>query len=162
MKRYLKRMILVVPILLVLLVPVSVLADQAYHSERLDFTLTANGDANGHPALRHGQVVNIHPNGPVNGAFERYMVSGAKSDTSYTVRLDVFGFVDGFGCDGTLDLQIPTGALETNSRGSGHHQAFFSPTDLEGFSGRTLGVIWNLEAGGVDAYATQCTTVVID
>lgn len=162
MKRYLNRTILAVPILLALLVSTTVLADRAYHSERLDFTLTAAGDADGHPELRHGQVVNIHPNGPVVGALERYMVSGAMPNTIYKVRLDVFGIVDELGCDGTLDLQLPTGELETNGGGVGHHQAFFGPTDIGGFSGLTLGVIWNLEAGGVDAYNTACTTVVID
>jgi hypothetical protein len=159
MKRYLKRIILVVPVLLVLLVPVSVLADQAYHSERLDLTLTANGDANGHPALRHGQVVNIHPNGPVNGALERYMVSGAMSDTSYNVRIEVF--LPGCLVSAGDPIDIP-GVLETNGRGVGQHQGFFSTEALIPFSGATLGVIWNLEAGGVDAYATECTTVVID
>ena len=48
-----------------------VFADQAYHSERLDLSVTEDGVAAGHPELQRGQVVNIHPNGPVNGAHER-------------------------------------------------------------------------------------------
>ena len=49
---------------------------------------------------------------------------------------------------------------------SGHHQGFFSMEALIPFSGATLGVIWNLEIEPgpppVDAYTTECTTVVID
>lgn len=159
MNRHLKRTILMIPVILALLVTTSVLADQAYHSERLDLTLTELGEGAGHTALRHGQVVNIHPNGPVNGALERYLVSGAKPNTSYTVRLDVFAP----GCDGVVNLAIPIGGtLDTNGGGVGHHQGFFSMEDLIPFSGANVGVRWNLVAEDVDAYTTECTTVVID
>ena len=159
MKRHLKRSILIIPVILALMVTTAVFADQAYHSERLDISVTEAGDDAGHPVLRHGQVVNIHPNGPVNGALERYMLSGASPDTSYTVRLDVFGP----GCEGIPSLAIPiAGSLDTNAQGTGHHQGYFSMTDLIPFSGATVGVMWNFVADGVDAYETECTTVVID
>jgi hypothetical protein len=59
---------------MILTVSTTVVADQVYHSERLPFALTDAGLLAGHPELRSGQVVNIHPNGPVNGALERYMI----------------------------------------------------------------------------------------
>ncbi len=90
---------------LLLTLSTSVVADQVYHSERLPFTLTDAGAFVGHPELRSGQVVNIHPNGPVNGALERYMINGAKPNTSYQVVLQVFNSTS---CDGDLALLLPT------------------------------------------------------
>ena len=157
-----KRTILLATSLLAFLIAgaTSVLADQAYHSERLDFALTADGASAGHPILRHGQVVNIHPNGPVNGALERYMVSGAKPDTSYDVRLDAY-FGD---CVGEPVLSAVPDTLDTNGKGVAHGQGFFSPADLAGASGLTLRAQWTLNevVEDVDAYQTDCTTVVID
>ena len=154
-----RRAILVIPIVLTLLLTTSVLADQVYHSERLDFAQTDDGRDDGHPALRHGQVVNIHANGPVVGALERYMVSGAKPNTDYAVVLDIFAP----GCDGDFVLRFPIdGLLETDSRGVGHHQGFFSVEDLVGFFGGPWGVQYILVAEDTDAYASECTTVFVD
>ena len=136
----------------------AVVADQAYHTERLDFDLTAAGEAAGHPDLRHGDVVNIHPNGPVNGALERYMVSGAMPNTAYDVLLEAFAG----GCGGELALSMTTTTLDTSRAGNAHGDGFFSADDLVPLSGATLGAQWTLRADGVDAYQTVCTTVIID
>jgi hypothetical protein len=134
------------------------LADQVYHSERIELELTADGDAAGHPELRAGHVVNIHPNGPVNGALERYVVSGAMPDTSYDVLLEAFGG----GCGGDSLFAMVTASLDTNANGAAHADLTLTPSDLAPLSGATVGAQWTLQAGGVDAYQTSCTTVVID
>lgn len=133
-------------------------ADQVYHTERLDFALTAAGAAAGHPQLRSGQVVNIHPDGPVNGALERYMISGAKPNTGYDVGLEAFLG----GCEGPLVLTMTTASLQTGGNGTAVGNASFSAEDLAPFSGLTVGVQWTLSSAGVDAYQTACTTVIID
>ncbi len=136
------------------------LADQTYHSERLDLWRTAAGQAAGHPKLRSGQVVNIHPNGPVNGAIERYMINGAAANTTYQVVIEAFADLK---CAGDSALSIPTTLLSTNRQGNAHGQAGFSRDDLIPFSGQTLGVFWTLVGnGGVIAYRTDCTVVSID
>jgi hypothetical protein len=134
------------------------LADQAYHSQRIDFELTADGEVAGHPELRAGHVVNIHPNGPVNGALERYMINGALPDVSYDVVLEAFGG----GCGGGSLFTMMTATLNTNAKGSAHADLTLTPSDLAPLSGATVGAQWTLQAGGVDAYQTPCTTVVID
>jgi hypothetical protein len=136
------------------------IADQVYHSERLDFRLTDEGDAAGHPELRSGHVVNIHPNGPVNGALERYMINGAAANANYQVVILAFTELD---CVGDPTLEIPTALLETNAQGNAHGKAKFSRADLDPFSGATVGVYWTLEdEDGVVAYRTDCTVVSID
>lgn len=136
----------------------AVFADQVYHTERLEFALTAAGVTDSHPELRHGDVVNIHPNGPVNGALERYMINRAKPDTSYDVVVDVLSG----GCDGGPLFTLTTTTLQTNGAGNAHGQGFFAAEDLAPLSGATLGVQWTLRADGVDAYQTPCTIVNID
>ncbi|MGE0826766.1 MAG: hypothetical protein AB7G75_31310 [Candidatus Binatia bacterium] len=156
MKRVL-LLTLVGSFILSLLLPGFVGADKVYHSERLDFWLTEAGDLAGHPELRSGHVVNIHPNGPVNGALERYMINGAKPDTSYQVVI----LVSEIGCVGE-PTRFSTALLETNRKGNAQGKAGFSPADLAGFSGQTFGVRWILEAGNVAAYETDCTIVSVD
>src|SRR5574341_1042473 len=100
---------------LLLTLSTTVVADQVYHSERLPLALTDAGVFVGHPELRSGQVVNIHPNGPVNGALERYMINGALPNTGYQVVLQVFTSSI---CGGVPALLIPTAILETNAQGN--------------------------------------------
>lgn len=133
-------------------------ADQVYHSERLDLTLTGDGATAGHPDLLSGQVINVHPNGPVNGALERYSIVGAKPNTSYDVMLAAYIG----GCSGAPVLALTTAVLNTNDRGVAHAAASFSADDLAPFSGATVQVQWTLVASGVQAYQTTCTTVTID
>lgn len=158
MKRIFNSLVLFSSIAIVLATATVVLADQVYHSERLDFTLTADGQAAGHPILRDGHVVNIHPNGPVNGAIERYMINGANPETIYNMNLSAFAG----GCGGERLFELTTTVLMTDKNGNAHGEKIFTPDDLAGLSGMTVGAKWTLVAGGVDAYQTICTTVRID
>lgn len=137
-------------------------ADQLFHSKRLDFWLTDDGEAAGHPELRSGHVVDIHPNGPVNGALERYMINGAAPNSSYQVVLQVFSDL---GCAGDPLLSPPlsTALLETNAQGKAHGQWHFSRADISGFSGFVGGVFWTLvDEDDVVAYRTDCIVVSVD
>ena len=123
-------------------------ADGVYHSERLSF-------AGGSDPAFHGQVVNIHPNGPVNGALERYQVVRAKPSTDYEVWIQF--------CTGVaFEDFTQTAVLNTDRRGNGHASAGFSAADLVPFSGATVVIRWVLRSGPANAYATPCTTVTID
>src|SRR6266542_1717276 len=78
--------------LALLLAPITLaLADQDFHTERLPFSLTAEGAAAEppHPTLRSGHVVDIHANGPQIGALERYVINGARPNSSYDVVLEL-------------------------------------------------------------------------
>lgn len=135
-------------------------ADRTYHSERLDLVLTDAGDEAGHPELRSGHVVNIHPNGPVNGALERYLINGAQANTEYQVVIEAY---DSLACAGEPSLEIPTALLTTNRQGNAHGRARFSRAELDPFSGATIGVRWTLISDDdVTAYETECTVVSID
>ena len=123
-------------------------ADGVYHSERLSFAGGAD------PAF-HGQVVNIHPNGPVNGALERYQVVRAEPSTDYEVWIQ-------FCEDADFTDFTQTAVLSTDLRGNGHASAGFSAADLVPFSGATVMIRWVLRVDAVDVYATPCTTVTID
>jgi hypothetical protein len=123
-------------------------SDGVYHSERLSFAGGAD------PAF-HGQVVNIHPNGPVNGALERYQVVGAEPSTDYEVWIQ---FCEG--ADFTDFMQ--TAVLTTDLHGNGHASAGFSAADLAPFSGATVTIRWVLRVDAADVYVTPCTTVTID
>lgn len=123
-----------------------VVADRVYHTERLELApLVALEDG-------QGQVVNIHANGPVIGALERYQMVGATPSTDYEVWIDFCG----------AGPFIQTTTLSTDKHGNGHAKAGFSAEDLAPFSGATVEIQWVLRTGGADAYATPCTTVVID
>ena len=123
-------------------------ADGVYHSERLSFV-------GGADLAFHGQVVNIHTNGPVNGALERYQVVSAEPSTDYEVWIQ-------FCEDGDFADFMQTAVLTTDSRGNGHASASFSSADLAPFSGATVTIRWVLRADTADVYATPCTTVTID
>lgn len=137
-------------------------ADQTYHTERLDLQLTQAGAGAGHPALRSGQVVNIHPNGAINGAIERYMINGAKPNTRYHVEILVFDGADKQ-CLGDSIFFVPTATMTTNAQGSAHGQGHFSRANLVPFKGAVLPVNWSLrDDNSVSAYETRCTVVSVD
>ena len=122
-----KSILALVGVLALVLTPLTaVVADQVFHSQRLSFSLTDAGALNGHPKLRSGHVVDIHANGPQIGALERYMINGAKPNTSYQVVLDV---LDG-GCEGAPFGLIATDTLETKAQGNAQGQAVFTPEQL--------------------------------
>ena len=138
--------------------PVS--ANQAYHTQNLELTLTQAGMLAGNPVLRAGHVVNIHASGPNIGAIERYLIEGAKPNTSYNVVTDVF-----LSCGGTHLLQLHDTVLMTNGNGDAQGGIVLSDTTLDGFvdggTSLTLGVQWSLLSGGIAAYQTVCTTVTL-
>jgi hypothetical protein len=148
--------------LALLLAPITVaLADQAFHTERLPLSLTAEGAATEppHPTLRSGHVVDIHANGPQIGSLERYVINGARANSSYDVVLELF---EG-DCEGAESLPVMTTTLETNKQGNAHGGFVFTAEDLAPFSGAVVGVRWTLvDEEGIIAYATSCIVVPID
>jgi hypothetical protein len=122
-------------------------ADDVYHTERLEFV--------GADADFHGQVINIHPNGPVNGALERYQIVRAAPQTSYDVWIQ-------FCSNGAFTDFMRTTGIVTNRQGNGHARAKFTAAQLGPFSGVTVSIRWVLKSGGAIAYTTACTTVTID
>lgn len=121
-------------------------ADQVYHSERLVLSPTDSSVGG------TGQVINIHPNGPVVGALERYQLRGGEAHTAYEVWIQF--------CGGDDFLQTAT--LQTDRHGNGHAQGYFSAEDLAPFSGLVVNIRWALRSGGANVYVTECTTVTID
>jgi hypothetical protein len=145
-----------------LLAPISgTLADQDFHTQRLPLFLTAEGAVADppHPPLRSGQVVDIHANGPQIGALERYMINGARANSTYAVVLEIFAG----DCAGVPSPPIMTTTLETNQQGNAHGGFVFTAEDLAPVSGAVVGVRWTLvDAEGVLAYATSCIVVTVD
>ena len=125
-----------------------VAADAVYHTERLPFVGESNSQF-------HGQVLNIHPNGPVNGAIERYQVVGAEPSTEYAVWIQVCD-------DGDFVDFLQTTELTTNRQGNGHGSFRLSAEALGPFHGLVLVIRWTLQTDGEVVYATPCTTVTID
>lgn len=121
-------------------------ADAVYHTERLELMPAAGSGETG-----SGMVVNIHPNGPVVGAEERYQIKKAEPHTEYAVWLVVNG--------GDF---VQTATIVTDRNGNGHAKAGFSAADLAPFSGFTLQVKWELRVEGAVAYETEVTTVTLD
>jgi hypothetical protein len=150
----------------VLATPLTGFADQLFHSVRLPFVLTPEGAAVDNPPLRSGHVIDIHPNGPVYGAHERYVVNGAKPNHSYEVVLRIFAD-DADDCQGTpfpgFD-PFPTVTLETNQNGVAHGKFDFpagAPLEEPLF----LWVYWTLvdvEEAETVAYQTDCILVGVD
>lgn len=146
---------------LVLMPSTAGFADQVFHTARLPFFLTLDGEDHGHPVLRSGQVVDIHPNGPVNGAHERYMINGAKPDTEYAVVLRVFD-VDCAGAPNPAFDMLMTTILTTDQHGNAHGKFTF-PAAAPLPAPISFGVLWTLvDENGVVAYDTDCITVGID
>jgi hypothetical protein len=160
--------ILLATIASLLATPMTGFADQLFHSVRLPFVLTLEGANAGNPPLRSGQVIDIHPNGPVYGAHERYMVNGAKPNHSYDVILRIFD-VDADDCQGTpfpgFD-PLHTVTLETNQNGVADGKFDFpagDPLDEPLF----VWVYWTLvDVDDADtdtvAYQTDCILAGVD
>lgn len=132
----------------------SATADQVYHTEHLPLSPVADAP------LKSGFVNNIHPNGPQLYAKEVYALKGAEPNTEYTVVLH--GYLDSTACEGEADLEIPTAAFTTNVAGNGKGSVKFTPEDVAGIRGLTIGVRWTVEDASGPAYETACTTVVLD
>ena len=158
-----KSILALIGVLVLVLTPLTaVVADQLFHTVRLSLGLTLDGALHGHPVLRSGHVVDIHPNGPVNGALERYMINGAKRNTEYDVVLRIFNL----DCTGVatpgLD-PLTTTTLITDKNGNAQGKVAFPPLSLPLPS---FGIRWTLvavnEVPVVVAYETDCITVGVD
>ena len=149
-------------------------ADQSYHTEQL-----ALHPVGGEP-LHTGFVINIHANGPEIYALERYVLVGARPNTTYQVYLLLFR--DTTDCSANLvDLAgggrgIPTQQLQTNGEGNGEAH-FVIPPEIPTALGlrpapgnppRQHGVEWQVrivdEHGSVGqvAYETDCSIAILD
>src|SRR5260221_12608339 len=95
---------------------------------------------------------------PLHGALERYLLNGAKANTSYEVTLHLFDS----DCDGAPAGLVTTTTLETNAQGNAHGQALFTAEQLTPFAGLVFGIQWTLVSGSVIAYQTPCIVVAID
>ena len=92
--RQMLSLVLVATVALLLAPLTGALADKDFHTQRLTFSLTPEGAdiIPPHPVLRSGQVVDIHANGPQIGALERYEINGARANTSYEVKLELWPY----------------------------------------------------------------------
>lgn len=136
----------------------TVLADQSYHTERIDLSVTDEGAAAGH-SLRNGQVVNIHPNGPVNGAIELYVLNDALPETEYEVWWDI-------------GIELPTNlggdpsplVITTDKNGNGKC-VYQIPRQWQidmGFTDVDFTVRWIFKSGGIIVFATEWVDVHVD
>lgn len=147
-------LLLVVVLLALVFVPVTASADGVYHSEHIALTPV------GTQPLRTGFVENIHANGPVVFAMERYVLNGASPETTYQVALNIW--VGNLTCTGAPTAVLETASFTTNVAGNGVGHARFSPADADGLHGLTIGIIWTLSIGTTVAYHTACTEVTLD
>jgi hypothetical protein len=145
---------LVVMVLALAFVPLGASADGIYHSEHIALMPA------GSQPLRSGFVENIHANGPVVFAQERYVLNGASPLTTYQVALSIW--VGDTACTGAPSVVLPTTSFSTNVAGNGVGRARFSPSDADGLHGLTIGIVWTLSSGGTVAYQTACTDVTLD
>jgi hypothetical protein len=153
---------LIIPILALGIFTTPVHADRVFHTERLSFVLTSDGAAAGYPALRAGLVVDIHTNGPVIYALERYMLNGAKPNTDYQVVLNV----SATGCGNPQNVKVSTALLTADAQGDAAGDHTFTPADVAAaglHAGMTLGITWTFVSNGIIAYQTpSCINVGLD
>jgi hypothetical protein len=132
-------------------------ADSVYHTERL--ALEPVGGARG-----AGMVVNIHPNGPVVFASERYALRGAEPNASYTVWL-IIDASDVTGCDFPgLTIQMKAD-LQTNAAGNGTSPAdfYFAPGGIPAcLRNVSFPIHWEVTLADVLTHQTDSTIVTLD
>jgi hypothetical protein len=133
------------------------LADSVYHTERL--ALEPVGGAQG-----TGMVVNIHPNGPMVFASERYALRDAEPNASYTVWL-VIDASNLTGCDFpglTIEMKAD---LQTNAAGNGTSPAdfYFQPGGIPPcLRDMSFPIHWEVTLDGVLTHVTDSTIVTLD
>ncbi|MGA9161796.1 MAG: hypothetical protein WB297_13160 [Actinomycetota bacterium] len=120
----------------------------------------------GDQPLRTGFVENIHANGPVVFAMERYVLNGASPSTTYDVALNIWFDAT---CPTTVpDVPLAGISFATNAVGNGVGKARFAPADAGppggGLHGLTVGIVWTLSIHDTAtlAYHTACTVVTLD
>jgi hypothetical protein len=144
----------VMVLLALVFVPLEASADGVYHSEHIALVPV------GAQPLRTGFVENIHANGPVVFAMERYVLNGASPMTTYDVVLNIW--TGDTSCPGTPNIELPSVSFTTNVAGNGVGMVRFSPADADGLHGLTLGIVWTLSIDGTIAYQTACAVVTLD
>lgn len=128
-------------------------ADSTFHTTRYPLA-----PVSGAP-LRSGSVIDIHAEGPVVYAHERYHLSGALPSTSYQVVLRIHQHA---GCTGLL-AALPTSTVTTNVAGNGNARTTFTPQDAAPVVPLgTVYVEWVLTRDGQVAYTTGCQAVALD
>ncbi len=157
-----KMLILVIMMaaLSILLPAPAVLADKSYHTERLPLTITSEGIAAGQ-TLRNGMVINSHPNGPIIGAVEEYVLNGAKPNTEYSVWWEA----EGIG-------QLPTNfgstpsplVVSTDTNGNGRYTYRISRAFQEetGFTNIDVTLRWLFKVNETIVFETDWTHVHLD
>jgi hypothetical protein len=128
-------------------------ADSVYHSQHI--ALMPAGDA----PLATGFVENIHVNGPRVFAHERYVLVGAAPATEYQATIQIYGDPAAAVWLGAM----ATVKFATNDVGNGVGRFTLPPSGVpEAFHGLTLHLVWELASGGVVAYKTAISPVVLD
>src|SRR6266498_2207044 len=127
------------------------LADQVYHSQHIPLVPVTATSPGG------GFVENTHANGPVNYAYEIYVLQGAFPNTTYTVTLIIYGDSN---CSGSI-ASLTTATFMTNGAGNGEGDAKISPAEADGLRGQTLYVQWSVTSA-TSTYRTACSQVVLD
>lgn len=114
---------------------------------------------NGAPPLRQGFVVDVHANGPMVAAQERYVLVGAAPDTTYQVRLSAYPDT---ACAQPPFVTIPEATLTTNAAGNAEAGYTFRPAQSP--PPGTYNLQWHvLDSTGTRVlYQTACTAVAID
>lgn len=130
------------------------MADSVYHSEHIALVPVADAP------LAKGFVQNIHANGPIVFANERYVLVGASPGTTYDVALRIW--VGDPTCAGDPMAVLATVSFTTNVAGNGVGKVTLPPSAAEGLHGATLGIVWVLSTGEVPAYASSCIDVILD
>jgi len=154
MQTILLRRLLVLGALAVLAVPASAAADQVFHTLHAD--LVPVGGA----PLQSGFVNDVHTNGVVYSAHERYQLNGALPSTTFQVTIHLYPFDPT--CS-TAPVVFPTTTLTTNGNGNGEAQFDFlaSPTP-PALVGPTHGILWELSVGPTVVYHTACYPLKLD
>lgn len=137
---------------LVALLAAPAAADRVYRTQKYAVT-----DAAGSVV---GFVVNVHTEGPVNYAVERYALKGAAAGT-YQVALRVHG---DSGCTAPILSPFLTATLTTNRAGNAHGGAVFPTAEVAQIvrePGTVYGT-WTFTSAGGTTYATDCEPITLD
>jgi hypothetical protein len=128
-------------------------ADQFFHTAHAE--LTPIGDA----PLRSGFVNDIHTQGVTIGAQERYVLNGARPNTTYSVALWIYARGSG-SCAGTPLRMFTTEEITTNASGNGEagHTFFANPNPPPPNPVPTP-IKWVVSLNGVPQYETGCVLV---
>jgi hypothetical protein len=126
-------------------------ADQYFHTSHAE--LTPIGTA----PLQSGFVNDIHTNGVMISAQERYVLNGAMPDTTYSVALHI-SLADPT-CT-VVNAVRQTSTFTTNPAGNGEANfTFYAAHPLPPPNPRTIYIRWVVSSGGVPQYQTACIPV---